>query len=261
MKHTAIAVGTAIVASLLVAGCGSSSASTRSSSPAASSVSPAASAASSAASSTASSSSASYSSPSSSAGSAELSAIVLQPSDLPAAWTAAPHQADPGDATDQAALVACVGGTNTDPDKTAEVDSSDFSLDDASISSNATSYKSQSDLDADTALIHSPKISTCYQQLVKTEAGSSLPAGSTITAVNLTITPGPGGGPSNVVGTGTGSITVSSGGATVTIYDSVAFITGPLLEAEADFDSPNQPVPATMFANLVNAVATRAAKG
>jgi hypothetical protein len=252
MKHTAIAVGTGIVASLLVAGCGSSSTPTRSSSPAAS---PAT-----ASNSTASNSAASNSA-ASSAGSAELSAIVLQPSDLPAAWTAAPHQADPGDATDQAALVACVGGTNTDPDKTAEVDSSDFSLDDASISSNATSYKSQSDLDADTALIHSPKISTCYQQLVKTEAGSSLPAGSTITAVNLTITPGPGGGPSNVVGTGTGSITVSSGGATVTIYDSVAFITGPLLEAEVDFDSPNQPVPATMFANLVNAVATRAAKG
>ena len=257
MKHTAIAVGTGIVASLLVAGCGSSSTPTRSSSPAAS---PAASS-NAASSNSAASSSGASSSGASSAGSAELSAIVLQPSDLPAAWTAAPHQADPGDAADQAALVACVGGTNTDPDKTAEVDSSDFSLDDASISSNAASYKSQSDLDADTALIHSPKISTCYQQLVKTEAASSLPAGSTITAVNLTITPGPGGGPSNVVGTGTGSITVSSGGATVTIYDSVAFITGPLLEAEVDFDSPNQPVPATMFANLVNVVATRAAKG
>jgi hypothetical protein len=136
-------------------------------------------------------------------------------------------------------------------DKTAEVDSSDFSLDDASISSNATSYKSQSDLDADTALIYNPKISTCYQQLIKTQAATSLPAGSTITAITLTITPRPGGGPSNVVGTGTGSITVTSGGATIPIYVSVAFITGPLIEAEVDFENPTQPVQAAMFTNLV----------
>jgi hypothetical protein len=249
VKHTAIAVGAGIVVSLLAAGCGSSSAPTRSSSPAASSTSPGPTAPSPAS-----------GSASSSAGSAKLTAIVLQPSDLPAGWTATPHQADPDDAADQAALVACVGGTNTDPDKTAEVDSSDFSLNDASISSNATSYKSQSDLDADTALIHNPKISTCYQQLIKTQAATSLPAGSTITAITLTITPGPGGGPSNVVGTGTGSITVTSGAATIPIYVSVAFITGPLIEAEVDFENPAQPVPAAMFTNLVNTLATRAAK-
>ncbi len=195
------------------------------------------------------------------AGTAQLTAINLTAADLPADWTSSPSDSDSdsGDDQDQAALVACVGGTNTDPDKVTEVDSPDFSMNDADVSSSATSYKSQSDIDADVALINSPKISACYQQLLKSEVGTSLDPGSTVDAVALNITSGSSGGPNNVVGTINGTITVTDSGQQITLYLAVAFITGPKIEAEVDFESPDQPISATLFGSLVNAVATRAA--
>lgn len=191
---------------------------------------------------------------------AALAKIVVQQADLPAGWTATPHQSDPSDAADQAAMVRCVGGKDTDADKVAEVDSPDFGQNDASISSSATSFKSRSDIEADVALLKSPKISTCYEQLAKTELASSLPSGSKLDAVSFTVTPGPGSGPSNVAATGKGHVTVTVSGQQLTIYLAVAFITGPLTEVEIDIENPGQPVPESLFSSLVQAVAGRASR-
>jgi hypothetical protein len=191
----------------------------------------------------------------------QLKKIVLQPADLPPGWKGTPYHPDPSDAANQAALVKCVGARNTDSDKVAEAHSEHFALGDASISSSATSYRSQSDLDADLAKVHSPKLSPCYDQLVNTQLASSLPAGATIESESIKITPGSPGGPTNVVATGTGTIKVRVNGQQVPVYLTVAFITGPLIEAEVDTENVGAPVPASVVNGLVDAVATRAATG
>jgi hypothetical protein len=190
-----------------------------------------------------------------------LQKIVLQPADLPTGWKGTPYEADPSDAADQAAFVKCLGVRNTDADKVAEADSQDFALGDASISSWATSYRSQSDLDADVAALHSPKASPCEAQLLKKQVATSLPAGATVESVSIKITPGSAGGPANVVATGAGTIKVSVSGQQVGLYLTVAFITGPLIEAVVETHNIGTPVPPSLVQSVVATVANRAAEG
>lgn len=191
----------------------------------------------------------------------QLKKIVLRPADLPPGWKGMRYQPDPNDAADNAAFVKCVGARNTDSDKVAEAHSDDFDLADASISSSAASYRSQSDLAADVAMLHSPRLSPCFKQMTKKQLAASFPAGATIKSASIKITPGSAGGPANVVATGTGTIKVRVNGQQVRVYLTVAFITGPLIEAEVDTENVGTPVPATVVNPLVAIVATRAVKG
>lgn len=192
---------------------------------------------------------------------AALSKIVLQPSDLPAGWKGSPYKPDPQSDAGTAAMSACLGVSDTTKDKVAESHSEDYTLGNATISSSATSYKSQKDLDTDLAALKSSKMSTCFDKLVRKQMASSLPAGAAIVSESFTVTPGSAGGPGNVVATGRGRITVSVSGQQVAVYLSVAFITGPLIEAEMNAENVGAPVPASVVASAVSAVATRAAKG
>jgi hypothetical protein len=192
---------------------------------------------------------------------AALTAIVLQTADVPSGWTGTPNTPDPGEAATQAALVACVGGKDVFADQIAEVHSDDFNLSTASLSSQASKFRSQADVDADVSILNSPKISNCYEVLLRKELATGLPAGATLGAVTVHITPGQGGGPSNIAGTGTGTIAFSANGASSVVYVAVAFITGPLIEAEVDAENVGVPVPAAVFTQAVTTVAGRAAKG
>lgn len=192
---------------------------------------------------------------------ATLKTIVLQPSDLPAGWKGAAYKPDPHSAATDAAMSTCLGVHNTSKDKVAEAHSQDYSLGNATVSSSATSYKSQGDLNTDIAALHSSKMSTCFDQLVRTQLASSLPAGAAIVSESFKVTPGSDGGPSNVIATGQGTIKVSASGQQFAVYLSVAFITGPLIEAETDTENLGAPVPSSIVKSLVAAVATRAAKG
>ncbi|HEY7263147.1 MAG TPA: hypothetical protein VH589_16875 [Trebonia sp.] len=192
---------------------------------------------------------------------AHLKTIVLQSADLPSGWKGTPHQPDQNEAADNAAMAQCIGARNTDGDKFADANSDDFASGNASISSSATSYKSQTDLTSDVQMLHSSKLSSCFEQMIKKQLASSLPAGSTIESASINITPGSGGGPSNVVATGTGTIKVKVSGQEVSVYLTVAFITGPLIEAEVDAQNVGSPVPSSVVNPLVSTVATRAAQG
>ena len=192
---------------------------------------------------------------------AQLQKIVLQPGDLPAGWKGTPYKPDPTAAAYDAALARCVGARNTDPDKIAEAHSEDFDLGDASISSSASSYPSQSDLDVDIAILNSPKISACYSHLFSKLLTASLPAGAKVDSTSIKITPGAAGGPANVVATGKGLIRVSANGQRLAFYVTVAFITGPLIEAEVDTFNVRAPLPASVVKSLVATVANRAAEG
>jgi hypothetical protein len=189
-----------------------------------------------------------------------LEQIVLQARDLPG-WTGTPYQDDPADNQDESELLRCAGARSTDNDKVAEVNSSDFSLDQATISSNAASYRSQTDVDRDAALLHNPKFAGCYQSLVKDQLGKSLPAGTTIRSAKVTISPRGASDPANLAATATAVLTVASNGLSLTVYVDVAFITGPLIEAEVDAENVGTPVPAALRNKLVQAVAARAARG
>jgi hypothetical protein len=192
---------------------------------------------------------------------AHLQKIVLQVADLPTGWKGTPYKTNPNHAADQAARVKCLGARNTDSDKVAEAHSEDFALGDASISSSASTYRSQSDIDVDLAMMHSPKLSSCFDQLMKKTLVATMPAGTTVASSSIKITPGSAGGPVNVIATGTGTIKVSVNGQQVLFYVSVAYITGPLIEAQVDTFNVGSPVPASVVNPLVATVATRAAQG
>jgi hypothetical protein len=191
----------------------------------------------------------------------QLKKIVLQPADLPSGWKGTPHQPDPSAAATWAALMKCIGARNTDPDTVAEADSEDFALGDAIISSSADSYRSQSDVDADTAILHNPKYTQCGEPLAKQQLATSLPAGATIESASIKITPGSADGPANVVGTEADTAKVRANGQLVPLYETTVYITGPLIEAEVDAENAGAPVPGSVVNALVATVATRAAKG
>ncbi len=188
----------------------------------------------------------------------QLTAIALHASDLPAGWAGTPPDPDPNEASENAALAACVGGKDTSPDETGESNSDDYALDNASVSSSAISFKSQADVTSDIAILKSPKIDSCYKQLAVSELGA-LPAGATLTSTEIEVTPGSGGGPSNVVATGSGKIEVTVSGQQLAFYLDIAFITGPLIEAEVDFFNIGGTVPTALRTSLIAKVAARAA--
>ncbi len=189
-----------------------------------------------------------------------LRAIVLQAADLPSTWKGTPYQADPTTGSDQAALVRCIGGKNTGPDETGEADSADFDLGNATISSSASSYRSASDIAADTALLRSSKASACFESLTRKELPSSLPAGSKIGAMSFVFSAPAKGLPSSVVAQLAARIAVTVQGQTLTLYTDSAFIAHGLVEAEVDFEDVATHVPAGLQTRLVTLVATRSAR-
>lgn len=190
---------------------------------------------------------------------AQLEPIVLHSADLPTGWTGTPYAKDPSSAADSADMAACIGVTNTATDKAFEANSDSFALGDVTISSSASSYKAQSDIDTDTALLSSPKVAPCYEQQVRRILARSLPAKATISAMSFTVTPGPANGLANVVGTLTGSATVTYSGRTIVFYPTMVFLTGTLLEVEVDAMSIGTPVPVDTMSTLVATVSARAA--
>lgn len=151
-----------------------------------------------------------------------------------------------------------MGGRDTFADETGDSNSDDYSLDNATISSEVTSMRTADDLKADVAAITSPKIDACYDKLVATQLGAGLPAGSTLDSESIIFTPGRAGGPSNVVATAAGRVEVTVNSEVDDLYVNVAFITGPLIEAEIDFTNLGTPVPASLRASLIAKIAARA---
>jgi hypothetical protein len=193
---------------------------------------------------------------------AQLKKMVLQPADLPSGWKGTPlSQADKSTPADDAAMAKCLGSSYTDSDQIAETDSDNFNLGNATISSSARSFRSQSDQAAYVAMFRSPKLSSCFGQMLTKQLGaSSSTAGATVQS-SMKFTPGSAGGPANVVATGTGTIKVQGNGQVIAIYMTVAFITGPLTEVEVDAVNIDAPVPASVMKPLVATVATRVNKG
>lgn len=187
-----------------------------------------------------------------------MTAIGLQPGDLQG-WTASAPDPDPNGAAESAAQAKCAGGRDNYSDVTGESNSNDYSLDDATISSDVTSFRSQADVEDDIEILKSPKIDACFLKMFESEAGV-MPAGTSLDSASVLVTPGSAGGPSNVVGTGACKIEISnSAGQIADLYINFAFITGPSIEAEIDFTSLGAPVPASLRDPLIAKIAARVA--
>jgi len=206
-----------------------------------------------------SSSSTAAASPSASpASAAQLAKIVLQPTDFPTGWDHTPYKPDPSDSAAYAEFAKCLGAPNTD--QVAEAHSDDFALGGARISSAAYSFRSQSTVDAYTAGLLSAKASPCVEQLVRQQVASVVPTGGTIESVSLRIVPGSVGGLPNIVATTTGTFKVKVSGKSVGGNFTVAFINGPLIEADVSAFSVGAPVPTDLMGSLAADVAGRAAQ-
>jgi len=178
---------------------------------------------------------------------------------FPSGWKGTPYVADPGQAAYQAFMAKCVGVRNTDTDKVAEAHSANFLKGDADIGSDAYSYRSQSAIDVDVTMWQSPKLSPCLDQHLKQGFVAEFPRAAVESSVD--IKPGSGGGPTNVVATGTTTIKVTEDGQPDSVYYTFTFIRGPMVKVEIAAVNVGAPVPASEMKPLVAAVATRAAKG
>lgn len=189
----------------------------------------------------------------------KLATLPVQPSDLPTGWTSVPSTpSTAGDAAKEAALVACVGGRSTVADHLTRSEK-DYQQGNNEISSNAQLMKTQDDVTSDTALLHSPKINSCYEQAARKSAAGALPAGATLDSVKFTVTTGANGGPRNVVAVGRGTLRVTAKGQTITVYEDVIFITGNRIEGEIDFTGLGAPIDSALEQHLTTAVANRIA--
>jgi hypothetical protein len=246
MKHVSTVVAPAIVTAAVLAltACSSSSKAAKSASP------------STGAAASTTKSSAPTSAPSTPA--TPLSAIVLQAADVPTTFKkAAP---DPDDPADHAAVVACVGGANTESDKAGTAEAG-FDQGDNSISSTVSRFKSASSVNTDVRLIKNPKFDSCSEQQARKTLTKALPAGAKIDDISMKTTPGTNGGPENVAAIGRGTVTLTANGQTAKVYIVVAYITGPRLEAEVDVTGFGAPIADAATEKAITAVAQRAAKG
>jgi hypothetical protein len=186
---------------------------------------------------------------------ARLSGIVVQQSDLPSGWAAKPFVPNPASSAQQATVLTCAGSPDTSADKTGEAHSADFTSGNSQVSAHAAGYAQASDVDAQVALIQSPAISACYGDLLRSQIAGS---GAEVDSVSVMVTPGNGPGPTNIIGTASGTAQVTSKGQPLTFYLSAAFITGPLTVAEVDAESVGAPIDPDVLASIYIAVATRA---
>lgn len=195
---------------------------------------------------------------------ATLDKIVLKASDLPASWKTSPAQADPSEgrvrAKAGAELARCAGGKDNTADELTRVDSAGFSSQDFTVSSSATRLRSTSDIDADVALLHRPKIAACFKAQGLRQIKMSLPAGAKLGTMSVVVHSFPRRAADHVVGTLNASIPVTVQGQNVTVYTDSVFVTGPLVEAEVDFEGIGSPVSPALQAKLTKIVADRAAR-
>ncbi|MBE7187735.1 hypothetical protein [Jatrophihabitans endophyticus] len=191
---------------------------------------------------------------------ATLKSIVVQQSDLPSGWTGTPAPAESTHDKDvDAQLAACVGSSDAgEQDQIQQVMSDDFHSGQSTVSSDASSYRSESDVRSQVAQLKNPKAQGCLSSLFRKEIAASLPAGSTIKNIAIRLSTADT-GIANLIGTANGRITVAAQGRQVTVYIGAGFFIGNRITGQVTFTSIGTPI-SSAFANpVVKAVAARAA--
>jgi hypothetical protein len=193
---------------------------------------------------------------------AALMSIGLQTGDLPSGWTAVkPTAASSDDSALQSQVTTCEGASKVNAaNRIEQVASDDYNQGNNTVSSSATSYKTQTEVTNRLAVILSSKADTCFTQAFRSELTKTLPAGATLGNIAFHITSGSSGGPSNVVGSASGTVTLTEQGQTAALYLNDVFIKGPLLGVTVQFTGIGAPIGAAVQKQVIAKVAARAAK-
>ena len=185
---------------------------------------------------------------------ADLIALGLQKSDLPADWTGqAPSAGNAADDSGDAELYSCLGVMDITKDNVAE-ELVTYSRDSALISSTVDTYKTGADVDVVAHMFSNAKLKDCITTGLAAQVGSGARLGA------ITLTSGTDGGPANEVGSLTVPVTETSGGSTATATIRIVFLTGPGVTGEVTFTDPGTAIDAALQASTVKAVGARIAK-
>ncbi len=186
----------------------------------------------------------------------QLQSILIQQSDLPIGWTATPAAPANDEVANPDGFAQCLGTPTTSGDTVAAAFSPTFVNGSGLISSAATSFKSASDVQADTAALANPKASDCFVQGLKARLTAALPKTTTV-KVALKFTPAAGSGPSNIVATATGTVSFTRGGHTVTLNNDIVFFAAPRVETHVSFYTSGKAIPASVKSTVLNMVSAR----
>jgi hypothetical protein len=194
---------------------------------------------------------------------AQLQAVVIQPSDLPTGWTSKPDTDDGDSAQDQqlsTELDTCLDTRDTGPDIVNSANAPDFLAGGFTLFSSATSYRSDADVESDAGALDQPNAQNCLQTNLQQTMGAEHSATTTFGTVSLVVLAHPAGVPSNVAAVAVASIPVVQNGQPFTLHFGTAFITGPKIEADFTFLGAGVDMQTEFFDQLVTAEANRAAQ-
>lgn len=194
-------------------------------------------------------------------GQLQLSDIVVQPSDLPAGWTAKPASVSDTQAADSAAFAQCMGIPNTLNDAVASAFSPDFAKGTVLITSNAVSFDSRQDVQTETNALVDPKAAGCFEAVGRSHLSTDIPSDAAVRSFTLKVTPESSGGPANVVATASGTVVFVASGHRLTLDDQVVFFAAPRIEAQVALYSTGAAVPAALAAQVVRDVSARVREG
>lgn len=189
----------------------------------------------------------------------QLTAAMVKASDLPG-YASGPADKNESDTQLQDQAARCTGVTINPAQQVHSVDSPTFAKGSTAVSSSANSYRTAAELDAREQALLSPKADTCFGSALRSVLSTALPSTVKLANVTFHITKGSAGGPSNVVATAHGTLTVSQGGRSQTSYLDVVFVKGRLTGATIDFTGDSAPVSADLEKKIVAAVSERVAK-
>jgi hypothetical protein len=186
---------------------------------------------------------------------------VLQRADVPSDWQNTPNTDTTGADTTERAIIECLG-LHVDPTagRIAQVNSDDFVKNNSRIGSSAQSWQSEAQVRAQLSIVTNPKTGHCYAQVLRNQLPGSLPADVTVDSVQLTLTPGHAGFPTDVVATGHGTVKLSSNGQLATLYVDLAFIAHGTVTADVQFLGFGEQILPTLSSQLVETVAERVAR-
>lgn len=190
---------------------------------------------------------------------AQLSAAMIKASDLPGYASQAADKGD-SDTQLQEQVARCIGITIAPANQLREVDSPTFAKAATSISSSANAYRTAAELDARERVLLSPKADACFGPALRQVMSGVLPSTIKLDKTAFHIAAGSGGGPSNVIATAHGQVTVSQGGESQTSFVDIVFVKGRLTGVTIDFTGNGAPVSADVEKKIVATVSARVAK-
>jgi hypothetical protein len=182
--------------------------------------------------------------------------LLLKLSDLPDGWRATQYRQDPVDKAIDEQLAACSGRPSPETYTTVEVFSPNFSMGDASVSSDAQLVKTADDFKADAAAIRGPRFVSCAKRILAKFAPRRVTGAS---VRSIVVEPLP------VASYGQFSIgyrariTLTGQGQTLVIYDDGVTLGKGRIELSASFTNLERPFDAALRRALLAKLGARLA--